>query len=224
MKTGFSVLGPDMRKNIGRVAIMLCSSLLLGGCPDGTKRIHRAAKKGDAKKVEQIIQKDPREVNVQNKLGWTPLYLASMFGRVEVVRLLLANNASIETGNILDERPLAKAAKFGHHEVAQVLLDHGANIHCVDRYGQTPLHEAAGNGKRKVVDLLLSRGADVLKKDNKNQTAGDCALAVGFKELAQYLHEKERQAGASGGEQKGGGALGSTLKLENGRYRSVSRV
>ena len=47
----------------------------------GDKPIHKAAEKGNLKKVKKIIEKDPTQVNIQNNLGWTPLYLASIKGQ-----------------------------------------------------------------------------------------------------------------------------------------------
>jgi ankyrin repeat protein len=134
------------------------------------KSIHRAAYKGDLKKVKKIIERDPNQINIKDALGTTPLYLASMQGHTEVVEFLIVHGANIELGNDLGERPLAKAAKFGHYETLKTLLEHGATVNCKDKYGQTPLHEAARHSGKEVINLLLLYGADVDAKDEDNNT------------------------------------------------------
>ena len=108
--------------------ILLSISLLLSlsSCNiiTNTQPIHKASSKGDIAKAIKIIEKDPTQVNVQDNLGMTPLYLASMKGHKEIVEFLIKSGADIELGNDLEERPLAKAAKFGHYEVVKMRAPH----------------------------------------------------------------------------------------------------
>jgi uncharacterized protein len=58
----------------------------------------------------------------------TPLYLASYWGKLEAVRLLLAHGAGM---NILDDDSTTlfqTATRRGYHDIAQLLLDHGAEV------------------------------------------------------------------------------------------------
>ena len=159
----------------------------------GVKAIHKAAHKGNLEKVKKIIDRDPAQINIQDRLGKTPLYYASSNGYTEIVEYLLAHNADTELGNFVNERPLAKAAKFGYYDIVKALLIYGATVNCKDKYGQTPLHEGARSGNKDVVDILISYGADIFAKDNNNQTPKDIALKRGFKELAQYLQTKKNE-------------------------------
>jgi ankyrin repeat protein len=134
------------------------------------KPIHKAAYKGDLKKVKQIIDRDPAQVNVQDWMDHTPLYLASCKGHTEIVDFLLAHNANTELGNNLNERPLAVAAEFGHYNTVKTLLMHGAAVNCKNVFDQTPLHEAALRSGKDVINILISYGADVSAKDDDNDT------------------------------------------------------
>jgi hypothetical protein len=134
------------------------------------KPIHKAAHEGNLKKVKQIINKDPAQVNVQDWQDHTPLYFASLKGHTEIVDFLLAHNANTELGNNLNQRPLAVAAKYGHYNTVKTLLMHGAKVNCKNVFDRTPLHEAAIWSGKEVINILISYGADVSAKDDDNDT------------------------------------------------------
>ena len=161
-----------MRKSILKKVswfLMVSSLFFFGGC-FGKKPIHKAAYKGDLKKVKQIIDRDPAQVNVQDWMDYTPLYLASSNGHTEIVDFLLAHNANTELGNNLGERPLSVAAEYGHCNTVKALLIHGAKVNCKDVFDRTPLHEAALRSGKEVINILISYGADVSAKDDDNDT------------------------------------------------------
>lgn len=161
----------------------------LAGCDFFTddKPIHKATQKGSLKKVKKIIDRDPAQVNIQNRLGWTPLYIASIKGHTEIVNFLLAHNANIELGNNMNERPLEKAAKFGHFDVVKTLLEHGATVNCKNDFGQIPLHWAAMWSNKEMVGLLLSYRADIFAKDKYNDTLLHWAVMGDNKEVVDIL-------------------------------------
>lgn len=53
----------------------------------------------------------------------TPLHLAAATGNTDIVKLLVASGADIESLNIVLETPLHKAALFNRPEVAKFLLE-----------------------------------------------------------------------------------------------------
>ncbi len=180
-----------MSKTIFKAANLCLVILLLSvsaGCT-GRKPIHKAARKGDLEKVKRIIDRDPNQINAQDLLKMTPLYLASMKGHTEVVEFLLEHGADIELGNDLNERPLAKAAKFGHYDTVKVLLEHGATANCRDKFGRAPLHDAAMWSGRDIIDILISYGADVSAKDNDNDTPLHQAVMLENMKAAKALVE-----------------------------------
>jgi ankyrin repeat protein len=171
------------------VILFLFTSFI--GCSfiTGEKPIHKAAYKGNLKKVKKIIERDPAQINVQDRRGFTPLHLASGKGHTAIVEFLITHNANIELGNHMNERPLAQAAKFGHYSTVRTLLEHGAKVTCEDDFGRTPLHEASVWGDKEVVDILLSYGADVSARDQYNNTPLHQAAMQGNIEAAKALVE-----------------------------------
>jgi ankyrin repeat protein len=138
--------------------------------------------------AELLLQRDA-DVNARRKDHSTPLHVASYYGNVEIVRLLLDNGANADAKSVIEESPLHKVScgEFESQEagarVAQLLLEHGADVNaqCHDR--STPLHLASLNGKLEIARLLLDWGADVNADSDDGETAlhkvscGECEEA-----------------------------------------------
>jgi ankyrin repeat protein len=77
----------------------------------------------------------------------------------EVLRLLDADPALLESTEYDRQRPLGAAAVAGHLGVVRLLLEKGANINATAAGGRTALHWAVDRGCEHVVALLLSKGA-----------------------------------------------------------------
>jgi ankyrin repeat protein len=165
-----------MRKSILKkfnLCLMVCSLSLFVGCRFGAKPIHKAAYKGDLKKVKRIIEKDPSQINIQDSFGWTPLQLASSKGHIEIVEFLLNRGADTELENNHGETALLLAARFAIHrkyETIKTLLEHGAAVNHKDKHGRAALHKAAMYSGEKVINLLISYGADVNARDEHQST------------------------------------------------------
>ena len=54
--------------------------------------------------------------------GITPLFISSMQGHHEVVKLLLAKDADVDHANIIGATPLFLSSQNGHQEVVKLLL------------------------------------------------------------------------------------------------------
>jgi ankyrin repeat protein len=119
-------------------------------------------------RVAQLLLDHGAYVNTRRKDNQTPLHLASYFGNVEIVRLLLDRRADLEAAwGDMEEKPLHRVS-FGEYRsqeggirVAQLLLDRGADVNARRKDQQTPLHLASYLGNVEIVRLLLDRGADL---------------------------------------------------------------
>ncbi|KAG7221596.1 hypothetical protein INR49_017127 [Caranx melampygus] len=96
----------------------------------------------------------------------------SLYGRLEVVKLLLSAHPNLLSCNTKKHTPLHLASRNGHLSVVEVLLDAGMDINYETEKGSA-LHEAALFGKADVVQKLLSAGIDVNILDQKGLTALD---------------------------------------------------
>jgi ankyrin repeat protein len=118
---------------------------------------------GETARVKTLLQAgaDPELVDSE---GTTPLYVASVNGEAEVVRLLLAAGASPDTesnGLGSEGTPLCAAACWGHTEAVHALLTRGAdpNMHEDHGTGRSPLAWAIDGPHPETIALLTAAGA-----------------------------------------------------------------
>lgn len=91
------------------------------------------------------------------------LYWEARHGRVEGVRLLVAEGAPVDWAFPEDGRTaLCAAASFDHLAAVSALIEAGADVDAQEREsGQTPLTMAVIEGSARSVERLISAGADV---------------------------------------------------------------
>jgi hypothetical protein len=118
--------------------------------------LHRAAKKGDAKKIKALLDLGV-DINYEGSSGCTALHLATDCGHEAVVRVLLDNGADPRAKSSEGRTPLHSAARTGHTAVVRLLLEKGVDVKAKDPSGSTALHIAAYNGQESVVQILLEK-------------------------------------------------------------------
>lgn len=94
-------------------------------------------------------------------------------GDLEVVKLFVQADMSVETTTNTSGTVLQTAAAGGHLSVVRYLVEQGASITATDVNGWTPLHYAANNGHLAVVQYLVGQGADVTATSNRGRTPRD---------------------------------------------------
>lgn len=109
-------------------------------------------------KVLLNMKADP---NVCNKDGMTPLAVASSLENLEIMELLIKNNADMMLSFSLYGTPLHIVAIEGKVNAARKLLNMGINPNVLDSEGTTPLRRAVENQRAEVASLLLKHGADI---------------------------------------------------------------
>lgn len=126
--------------------------------------VFEASALGLSDRVGEFLGADPSLANTYSHDGWTPLHLASFFGRREVASVLLAHGADVNarsrsTRFAKENTPLHAAAANKQIALAELLLAHGADVNAKDGSGYTPLALAASGKNDLLVVILLEKGA-----------------------------------------------------------------
>ena len=156
-----------------------------------TLDIFEAAATGRVERVRELVQENPDLANAYAPDGFQPLGLASFFGHREIVNLLLAYGAVVNSPsrNAQKVMPLHSAVAGQHGDVVAVLLDHGAKVNARQADDFTPLHGAAQNGQLPVVQLLVEHGARVNLRNGKRRTPLALAKKAGHADVVAWLRE-----------------------------------
>ena len=138
------------------------------------------------------------DVNQKDKDGYTALYLASLFGHIDVVNLLLQHpNLKINQQTKRGNTALHIASYNGHTEIAKSLLNHSdIDVNIKNNDGNTPLHKASKNGKTDIVKLLLAHPSineSVNTKNDDGKTPLDIAKNDEIRTLLKEKEEEEKK-------------------------------
>ena len=151
--------------------------------------IFEASALGKSDIVKDALDQNPGLISEFSEDGFTPLSLASYFGKEEITHLLLLNGAdpNIPSKNGYNVYPIHSAVAANYTMIAKMLLEAGADINVVQMSGATPLHSAAHNGNIELLIVLLEAGANVNAKMEDGKTPADKAFEKGFVDIAKIL-------------------------------------
>ncbi|CAG9974878.1 unnamed protein product [Clonostachys byssicola] len=150
---------------------------------------HEGASEGYEESVNLPREKQAGIFDRRNIVGDAPLTVAASNGHLEVVRLLLEYEATVETADRHHRSPLHFAAVLGNVEMVRLLLEKGADTTAQDFSGCTPLLCAAQRDHSEVVKLLLDREASVGSTDQTGVTSLMHASGFGHIETMRVLLE-----------------------------------
>ena len=146
----------------------------------------------DSMKAFDVLVNAP-DVNLEAQAtnGDTPLMLASFYGNIPVVKLLLAREVEV---NRPGWTALHYAAINGSSEIVKLLLDASAYVDDESPDDKmTPVMLAAMRGRVAVVEVLRDNGADLTLKNKDGLTAMDLARRYGQEGVIDVLNVKPRQ-------------------------------
>lgn len=86
----------------------------------------------------KVLLEELTDPTMRNNKFETPLDLAALYGRLEVVKMLLNAHPNLLSCNTKKHTPLHLAARNGHRAVVQVLLDAGMDSNYQVAAGRPP--------------------------------------------------------------------------------------
>lgn len=143
--------------------------------PEGEHALYLAIRDEASQVADFLLNQKPVDVEARTSKDESPLMIAAIKGRLDLVKRLIARKAEV---NKTGWTPLHYAASHaGDNSVAIValLLEHHAYIDAESPNKTTPLMMAAHYGSAAVVKLLLEEGADPLLKNEQGLNAIDFA-------------------------------------------------
>lgn len=164
--------------------------------------IHDAARKGDVKKIKDLLQSDPKAVSAKDSVGDTPLHLAALHGQLAAAQALIDAGADVNAKNnyppfLPDD--LGQFYSTNNHQDPVILLElqsaHRSgelNSQGVDtrelKNGYTPLDLAEfASSHSKMMQLLIAHGADVNARAASGSTPLFWAVMRDQKDDAKFL-------------------------------------
>jgi ankyrin repeat protein len=118
---------------------------------------------GPVEILQEIIRRNVLDVNEQDRLGCTPLYMAILVNaEVDLVKELLINGANANIVNIENDTPLQIGLeKNVKPELIRLLLTYGGDPNKIGKLGWSPLHFGAScNASYELAEILLEHNAN----------------------------------------------------------------
>ncbi len=152
-----------------RIAEMLLDAgaeVALAGLPDLESPLHIAAVNGTQNQqliAQLLIQKGKADVNAKNRLGYTPLIVATIKGHSSLVQTLIENgsdtNIRLPGGQTAGLSALHLACIKGYEDLVGILCEGGAIADCRDDDNMTPMAYAEQKGHVSCMEALQAHTA-----------------------------------------------------------------
>jgi ankyrin repeat protein len=186
----FPTLGQSCNLKTSRLAVLIAAALACTSIAFAAP-IHDAARKGDLKKVQALIQADPTVVNSKDNMGDTPLHVAALHGELAVAQALVAAGADVNAKNLAGPFTPGDLGDFlssnNHADPVKLLTVHGI-IQSDMKNGYTPLDMAAFSVRyMPMVKFLIDKGANVNAQASSGATPMFWAVLRQQKDELLYL-------------------------------------
>lgn len=123
------------------------------------------------------------QINRQNNMGATALWIASCNGNLDIILSLLQKGANPNISNFKGDSPLIPACQKGYVSIVEALLEAGASLECYNKNRDNPIILCCRNGQNKILEVLLKFLLKEKGKEIVNSLLNDmsnCAQIDGF--------------------------------------------
>lgn len=139
-------------------------------------------------RVVDVLVRYGADVNSMSDTGSTPVRSACFMTHLDIVKLLVNNNADIQKPNFNGGTCLINSVQSV--ELCEFLLKAGAGVNAQDIQCKTALHYAIQEHRFETTKLLLSYRADPHLESRYKDDALQTACLKGAAEIFQYLTSK----------------------------------
>jgi len=139
--------------------VFIFMSSLAFSTPESARLLYKAIEVGDLDEAKVLLA--GTDVNAQDSWGYTLLYKAVFYNRLDFIKYLFELGANVNLKDVEGLAPLHVATLENLPRIIEILKDEGADIEAKDKYGYTPLHLAADQGSFNVAQQLIYAGANV---------------------------------------------------------------
>lgn len=146
-----------------------------------------------------------------------PIIIASQYGNLEIVKLLISYHANLELKDEKEKTALIRASQNGHLDIIKELVNNGANI---EAHQGSILTTAVCNGQKKVIEYFLKKGVNVDSEDSYGCTSLIYASVCGHSEIASLLLKNNADVNAKTND----GITALILASENGYISIVKEL
>ena len=186
-----------------QLLIITIAAVLLVGCNKPSDELLLSAAESDD--LDTVKEQLIRGADIESRCigcGGTPLAHAAKTGSIEIVKILLNNNANVNPKDKDGDTPLHSSSMNGHLEITKLLVNRGADINTKnERLGATCLHAASFSGHEDIVDFLVAKKLDINATEINGLTPIDLAKMDGHTNVIKILKQN-------------GGKTGEELKAE----------
>jgi uncharacterized protein len=161
--------------------------------------IFTACEKNNIERVRELLATG-MDVNNKEYDTETPLMIASKYGNIEIVRLLLAQNPKpfLTLASRYGETPMILACKKGYLDIVKLLYENGSPIDQEAVDGFTGFIYACSGGYLELAEYLLAHGANINHHNKEYDTGFTLACYKGRLEIVKLLIRLGVNINASG--------------------------
>ncbi|KAJ1275137.1 hypothetical protein BS78_05G113500 [Paspalum vaginatum] len=142
----------------------------------GYNALHAALRNGNSAIARRIMETRPQLAREENDSKSTPMQLAVVWGKIEVLRVLSEHDRSLGYVVSTTGAPLLSSAAFrGHIDVAQEILKYCPDAAYCRPDGSTFLHQAVLAEQTEFVEFVL-RSPQLARLVNMRDSDGDTPL------------------------------------------------
>ncbi|PIK57589.1 hypothetical protein BSL78_05497 [Apostichopus japonicus] len=159
--------------------------------------IHECCQTGDLTRVKKLINYSHDVIGTTDERGRTPLHVASSHGRLDLVKWLVMNDASVNELTQTGYSCMHLSSMNGHVQVMKILVALGVDVDCLTVDEQTPLHLAAMNGHIDCCKWLVANNATLDAKDVMGRPPLELADEYQHQDCAEFLRSCQSELNRS---------------------------